>query len=162
MKVTFEVTGAPEAATMLQGIGERLEQPLTEVLQSVAILWETDFRQNFERQGSILGAWTPLAPMTQRLRKWRGFNPASPILVRTHDLQQSIRRLTIDDDSMSVGSDSEYAAIQQFGGVETARNDVPGSRTIPPRPFVVLTPDLIEETLQTLHEFLFGEGARAN
>lgn len=162
MKLTFEVTGAPEAATMLDGVGERFEGPLTDALQSIAILWETDFRRNFERQGSVLGAWEPLAPMTQSLRKWRGFNPASPILVRTSDLLQSIGQLELTDESVTVGTNLRYAAVLQFGGVETWSKDVPGEREVPARPFVVLSPDLIEESMATLSDFLFGEGARAN
>lgn len=162
MQVSFEVTGAPEASAMLEGIGERINQPLTDVLQSIAALWTTDFRQNFERQGSALGAWAPLAPMTQRLRKWGGHPPAAPILVRTSDLMQSIGQLALDDSSVTVGTNLRKAPVLQFGGTENASNDVPGARDIPARPFVVLSPELIEETMATFHDFLFAEGARAS
>lgn len=161
MKLTFEVTGAPEASAMLEGLGERFDQPLTDVLQTIAGLWTTDFQRNFERQGSALGAWPALAPMTQRLRKWKGFPPSAPILVRTSDLKQSIGQLALDDSSLTVGTNLRYAAVLQFGGEETWHNDVPGSRDIPARPFVVLSPELIEETMATFHDFLFGEGAGA-
>jgi phage virion morphogenesis protein len=162
MRVEFEVTGAKEAAHKMRGFASRIEEPAGPLLESIAAALETGFRENFERQGSALGGpWVPLAPFTQRMRKWKGFNPEGPILVRTHDLQQSIRLLTQDENSVTVGTDLEYAAVLQFGGEEDSDEDVPGVRTIPARPFVVLSPELIEEALDLVHGYYFEDGPDA-
>lgn len=157
MRVEMEITGATELTAVLEGVGDRLEQPLTPLLNLVADAWQTDFQKNFtERQGTVDGgAWPELSPMTQRLRKWKGFTPDRPILQRRNDLFHSIEKREETEDSVSVGTNLPYAAILQDGGVETYPTDVPGSREIPARPFIQLHAELIEDVDTVVAEFFF-------
>lgn len=157
MRVEMEITGATDLTAVLEGVGERLDQPLTPLLNLVADVWQTDFQRNFtERQGTVDGgAWAELAPMTKSLRKWKGFTPDRPILQRTNDLFHSIGKQEETEDSVSVGTKLRYAAILQDGGVETYPTDVPGSREIPARPFIELHAELIEDVDTMVADFFF-------
>lgn len=159
MRVQIELTGVKEAAALLDARADRLAQPAGPLLQAVADAWATDFQSNFEKQGSPEGPWPELAPMTQGIRKSRGFPADRPILIRTSDLLNSIRLQEQTDDSMSVGTNLRYAGVLHHGGIETYHLDVPGEREIPARPFVVLHEELIEDTLVMIDEYYFGAGA---
>lgn len=159
--VELEITGIEAATAMLRGVGNRIGQPLTPLLESVADLWTTDFQANFERQGFDGEPWTELAPFTQKVRKARGFGSDRPILVRTSDLLQSIGIQSQGDDEIEVGTNLRYAAVLQFGGIETWHEDVPGTREIPARPFVGLTEELLADTTEAIEAYFFGEGASA-
>lgn len=160
MKVELEVEGANEVAASLRLVADRLAQPPGPLLLSIADVWQTDFQENFRRQGTIeTGPWAPLSLMTQDLRKRRGFAPDGPILVRTSDLLQSIRLLEQTADSISVGSNLRYAAAHQEGALEDYHLDVPGERTVPPRPFIEVHEELLVDTQEMIEAFFFGDGS---
>jgi phage virion morphogenesis protein len=136
--------------------------------------------QNFEEEGRP--KWVDLAPSTKAARARKGKWPG-PILQVSGRLASSIVGDS-DKDSATVGSNLEYAAIQQFGGtiVQHAHTrwvnfhiDKEGrsrfakrskanfaqavtfgqrSITIPARPFLDLTDSDLEEMLIVLGEYL--------
>jgi phage gpG-like protein len=161
VSVSIEIIGADGVADKLRAAGARLDQPLDSLLQLVADVWTTDFQSNFEREGTVGGPWVELAPLTQRLRKARGFGADHPILRRTGDLLHSIGIVSQGAEEVAVGTTLRYASILQDGGIETYHLDVPGERTIPPRPFIELREELLADTEDLIDAFFFGEEADA-
>ena len=107
--------------------------------------------------------WAPLSAMTLAMRKRNGHH-GTAILKASGALWHSIRGTSLTADQVTIGTDRPYASVQQFGARITVPAHVikpkkawalmwPGAkhpvksvkmpaitRTIPPRPFMPITP----------------------
>lgn len=169
MGVKIEIRGADETVARMQELAAALNQPLRPLFETIAEEWITEFKANIRNQGDSSGAFTPLTPYTQRARKAAGYGAAAPILERTGNLigENGLRTLLMTDESLSVGSDLEYAALQHFGGRTSPQSLVP-DRPVPARPFVSLSDVALTDTLEMIEAYFFPEpgsgsdgGARA-
>ncbi|MDQ0454652.1 phage virion morphogenesis protein [Rhizobium paknamense] len=96
------------------------------IMSDVAAYLLTSTQQRFEQEiGPDGQKWKPLKPRTaaQRIGKGRVKRGSEHILVRTGRLKNSLTAAS-DAVSATVGTNVEYAAIHQFGGVirQTARS----------------------------------------
>lgn len=112
MKIKFDDTRARE---ILSGIETRLTD-MTELFRTIGATALRAVMRNFEEQGRPR-RWRSLTPVTKRARRGN----RAKILQDTGQLKASIGVKT-GDRWAEVGTNLEYAAIHQFGGVITARN----------------------------------------
>ena len=115
---------------------DRMARPSTQHLGVVEKAVRYGFAGNFARQGAgDSPPWAPLAPRTQRERIFGGYNPTTPILVRSGRFRASwmtayptgyrVMAYSPNGWTMSVGSNDFRAIILGLG--------VP-ARNLPPRP----------------------------
>ena len=88
---------------------DHLSRPTLRELRGVEQAVRKGFANNFNSQGPQGRAWAALAPFTQRQRARQGFNPTSPILIRTGRYQRSFTR---------VGGYTELSYLANGGGWE--------------------------------------------
>ena len=97
--------------------------------------------ESFEREAPPEGGkWPPLSPAT--IRRRRG-GPVHRILQDTGALRQSIVKRLEGDRSVIVGARVEYAPFHQFG-----------TRRMPARPFLGVSPTAREEIMDAIHDWL--------
>jgi phage gpG-like protein len=106
----------------------------------------------FATQGAHFGR--PWKPLTPEYVKWRG--SAGPILVRSGAMKNTLTGRPMDIERYfgsyaEFGSNDDKAVWHQFG---THRN---GKRVNPPRPMLVVTPELREGVTEVMENWLFGE-----
>lgn len=119
---------------------------LSPAMRMAAGIMADSVEENFEAEGRP--RWKSLAASTVRQRSKEGSWPGK-ILQRRGDLARSITRHS-DATSATVGTNSVYAAIHQFGGQAGRGRKV----TIPARPFLTLGPDDEEDIVQSFARFL--------
>lgn len=157
MGVQVEITGADELQQKLLALDARFNEPARPLFEQIAEEWNTDFKENIRNQGAE-SPFAPLAPATRRLRAELGYGAGSPILQRTGDLLASIGTLEMTDDSLSVGSQHASAALLHFGGTTSPGSAIPNA-SVPARPFIVLLPQTIEDTMTMVEVYYMGEDA---
>ena len=117
--VRVVVTGVPEAMQKLTEVQGKLQNDReTAVLQAtneVAGVW----RQNFDREGGMVGGWAELAEKTQNLREYYGYSASHPILFR----YGALRGVAVDffqqaRGSGSVSKSDSYSAQDTRGTLE--------------------------------------------
>lgn len=116
-------------------------------------------RERFSHEMSPAGhPWAPLSPATVEWKTGIGKNP-DKILTMYGDMRGGIA-YRVDVDELAVGSDKEYAAIHQFGGL-AGRGMATSSRSggsaggvfIPARPFLGLSEEDEAEILEIVKEY---------
>lgn len=128
-----------------------LRKPLTAVGQTLVTESDLCFREQRDPWGN---PWTALKASTIRQRRGKSRHK---ILRDTGRLQNSVS-YQVDQESVTVGTDVEYAAIHQFGGnIRQKRRTI----NIPARPYlpirnnsVELTDEVAEEVLEILRRHL--------
>jgi phage virion morphogenesis protein len=118
---------------------------LSPAMRMAAGIMADSVEENFEAEGRP--KWQSLAASTLRQRAKEG--STGKILQRRGDLARSITR-HCDATSATVGTNSVYAAIHQFGGQAGRGRKV----TIPARPFLTLGDDDEEDIVQSFARFL--------
>jgi phage virion morphogenesis protein len=103
--------------------------------------------ENFEQEGRP--KWEPLSETTKKIRQKKGTWPGS-ILQDSGQLAASISASNSKTEAI-VGTNKIYGPIQQFGGRAGRGKKV----KIPPRPFLKLTDNDIEEIKKIISEYLF-------
>ncbi|HEX4954801.1 MAG TPA: phage virion morphogenesis protein [Thermoanaerobaculia bacterium] len=160
MEVTLEVRGAEVLARELDQAAAALAKPVRPLLQVLSAEMVTYFQEHILQGGgeaaAEAGGWPPLHPFTQGIRRRRGYS-AGP-LIRKGDLLHSIRELALTEDEVRVGTVHEIAYLVHEGGTESAPYNVPGTRQIPPRPFVLFSSQELEDVEFLIAEY-FTEGA---
>lgn len=90
--MSFE-SAFPVKNDMIEGIKlliERMARPSTSNQQRIEKAVRFGFAGNFARQGAgDSPPWAPLAPRTQRERARAGYNPTTPILIRSGGFRNS-------------------------------------------------------------------------
>lgn len=105
--VNVKYSGIDRQIKRLLRAQDVIEDPrLTPVVNAIADIWKV----NFDGEGSLVGGWRQLTPMTQKLRQSRGFNPEHPILEQTGGLRQAaveaLSRTT--SESLTVNADGAH------------------------------------------------------
>lgn len=155
--VSIEITGGAELVERLEELDERVASTdPTELFQSIQNEWVTAFQGFIRDQGVGGESYAPLAPSTRRDRERQGIGPDGPILQRQSDLINSIRVLELGSDTLSVGTRLPKAALLNFGGQTSPFSRIPNA-IVPARPFVVLTPELLDDTMEMVKAFFFGD-----
>lgn len=153
-RVAISISGAEEARERLLAQAAKLERPPRPLFELLAREWEASFRQHIRDQG-VPEAFAPLAASTLRRRAKAGFGP-TPILVRNGDLLQSLRALEVSDTALAVGTDHMSAALLQYGGETSPHSAIPNA-PVPPRPFVLLTDQEVDDAFVMVEEFYLGD-----
>lgn len=111
-----------DVAGMFNSILQKLEHP-TEALEIIGRLGANAVRKNFDEGGrysspySAIGGdkkWLPHSPATKRIYESKGIRGPYALLVQSGRLVQSITS-RVEGSSVVVGTNMEYAAIQQYG-----------------------------------------------
>jgi phage virion morphogenesis protein len=135
----------------IDGLALRLARrpsDMSEAMTEIAGIMRDAVVENFDKEGRP-ETWTPLAEATVKDRREQGFGPEHPILKRTGTLLDSVQESS-DDREAVVSTNLRYAALQHFGG-EAGR----GKKVkIPPRPFLVLTPEDEDEIVDVLGKLI--------
>ncbi len=150
-----------EMKQLLRSLSRKMSnmRPLMSELGEIAI---SSIEKNFEVGGRYSSPeswrggsrkWKPLAAPTIKQRAKKGYWPGK-ILQRVGQLAASISK-KVSRDSVSVGTNKIYAAIQQFGGKAGRGHKV----TIPARPYIVIQDEDITEMKAAINNYLL-EGVR--
>ncbi len=119
---------------------------LRPLMKNIAGIFAYSTEENFKEEGRP-DKWVDLAESTKKQRtkkrKWPG-----QILQVEGQLATSINT-EYDDNSATIGSNKDYAAIHQLGG-QAGRNK---SVKIPARPYLKLTQDDFDEILHETEKY---------
>jgi phage virion morphogenesis protein len=133
----------------IQGLLKRVlnkSSDMSPVTKMIGKIMLNAVRENFEQEGRP--KWPPLSHTTIKERRKKGFWPGR-ILRRDDSLLSSIfSRNGLS--SAEVGTDKPYARILHSGGKAGRGRKV----TIPPRPFLTLTDEDVNEIKDVLKRFL--------
>lgn len=155
--VSIEITGGAELVERLEELDERIaSSDPRELFTSIENEWVTAFQGFIRDQGVGGESYAPLAPSTRRDRAREGVGQDGPILQRQSDLINSIRVLELGADTLAVGTRMPKAALLNFGGQTSPFSRIPNA-LVPARPFVVLTPELLDDTMAMVRAFYFGD-----
>ena len=143
IEIKFENREVLNKLLELSKRGENL-RPL---MKNIAGIFADTTEENFEQEGRP-DKWVDLAEITKEKRRKIKKYPG-PILQVYGQLVSSIST-EYDDDSAVIGSNKEYAAIQQLGGFAGKNKKV----KIPARPYLQLTDEDFEEILSETKKYL--------
>ncbi len=154
MKLSLEVTGATEAAQLLATMASRLEQSPRPLLEILAGALQRHLQSHIENQTGPNGAWPALAPVTRKIREFYGYQPG-PALVRGGALLQSITTLSLQDQSVEVGTATPFARTLQDGGLVTDPK-TGRTRTVQAFPFAYITAAEIQDLVTLITAYYLG------
>ena len=112
---------------MRRNTHEAINEGLVEAAEVVLEDVESQFG-HYQPQVGPFPEWAPLSQATLDRRERRGINPEDEPLLESTALSESYS-VVRNGDEIALGSDSDYADIQENGGTV-------GNRSIPPRPVV--------------------------
>lgn len=158
MGFSIEIRGTAQVVERLQKLDARVTEPPWPLFRSLTEDWTARFRANIEEQHEVGGGpFVALSAETRRRRAKAGFAPDAPILQRQGYLRQSVGLLEMTPERLRVGSSRRGAALLQFGGRTSPASRVP-NRPVPPRPFIGLTDEMLDETVQLAALYFTGGG----
>jgi phage gpG-like protein len=155
VKLSLEVTGATEAAQLLATMASRLEHSPRPLLEVLAGALQRHLRSHIEAQTGPNGAWPALAPVTRKIREFYGYQPDGPALVRGGALLQSITTLSLQDQSVEVGTATPFARTLQDGGLVTDPK-TGRTRTVQAFPFAYVTAAEIQDLVTLIANYYLG------
>jgi phage virion morphogenesis protein len=134
--------------------GKDLAGPLNAIGEIVMSSVEENFAQEgrFESAGSWRGGnmrWPDLAESTKAARARKGKWPGKKLQVSQGGLAASISKNVTGND-VSVGTNKEYGAIHQYGGMAGRGRSV----SIPARPFLVVQDEDVEDMMDVLDKHI--------
>jgi len=85
--IEVKVTGLTQEINRITKVRDAVFNPdIDNGVRKVATVWD----RNFITEGSQVGGWRQLAPMTQRVRRERGYGPKHPILKQSGALRRAV------------------------------------------------------------------------
>ena len=120
---------------------------LRPLMKNIAGIFASSTEENFKEEGRP-DKWTGLADITKEKRRKKNKWPGQ-ILQVEGQLAASVNT-QYDNDSAVIGSNKDYAAIHQLGGLAGKNKKV----EIPARPYLQLTDDDFDEILDATEKFL--------
>lgn len=135
-----------EVERKLQEIAKKSSN-LRPLMKNIAGIFASAAEDNFAEEDRP-DKWQDLSKVTKKLRKKKGKWPG-PILQVSGQLASSVNTY-YDNDSAVIGSNLEYAAIHQLGGHAGKNKKV----TIPPRPYLNLIDNNLDELLHIIYKHL--------
>ncbi len=146
MIIEVKLNNADMVAALLKKLADKTAHR-QELMGIIAGTMENAVLENFEKEGRP--AWAGIKPR----RPKKGNNGSviqrdGKILNDTGNLKNSITA-AFDNDSATVGTNLEYAAIHQFGGMAGRGRKV----KIPARPFLSLTPQDEEDVIDDIQTY---------
>ncbi|AYV12984.1 phage virion morphogenesis protein [Shewanella algae] len=108
------------------------------------------FSHNQRNAEGIAPDGTPWAPLSTATLALKPRHKNSPLRLNDILLQQLLYQA--DDNSLELGSNMVYAAMQQFGGTTSPKSMIPG-KEIPAREFLGLSFDDEQATLEIVTDF---------
>ncbi len=120
---------------------------LRPLMKNIAGIFASSTEENFKEEGRP-DKWTELADITKEKRRKKNKWPGQ-ILQVEGQLAASVNT-QYDNDSAVIGSNKDYAAIHQLGGLAGKNKKV----EIPARPYLQLTDDDFDEILDATEKFL--------
>lgn len=124
---------------------------MTPAMKIIAGYMKESVNLNFDSEGRP--RWPALAPSTIAAREKAGHWPGKMLVSGAQGgLKESITQRATATQAI-VGTNKKYAAIHQFGGSAGRGRKV----KIPPRPYLSLTPEDIENIKQELSDWLLKQ-----
>lgn len=128
-------------------------------VRGAARVWD----RNFRGEGSMVGGWKPLSPMTQRVRAARGYNPEHPILRQSGTLHRvAIRSLmdarsgkssTGDGASMRFQTTGKGRALLTVSGAKVQNQFGSQALRLPRRRFWFVNGIVVDEAAKSLQKW---------
>jgi len=145
IKAVLKADGVIARLAKIAKAGKDLKKPLNAIGDVVISSVEENFEQEgrYESAESYRGGnnrWADLADSTKAARAKKGKWPGKKLQMSQGGLAASIHK-NVGLQTVAVGTNKPYAAIQQFGGQAGRGRSV----TIPARPFLVLQDEDVEE-----------------
>ncbi len=131
-------------------------QDLTPVMRDIAgVLKDASLRAFGNESDPATGTpWVPLKEGTTERKIGGGVRGDHPILQVIGQLRRSVEgSVSYGPDWAAVGSNLDYAAIHQFGGLPGMP---PGPAAVPARPYLGVGDDDLEEILDLVQGYLQG------
>ncbi len=196
MKQPFSIEVQHERVSFLLAEIQKRAGDMRKVMSAVGQEAIRSFEQNFEAQGrySVVGSyiggdnkWEPLSPTTEKIKEKKGKKPPYSILQESGRLADSITsqaKITIDQNSVTIGTNLEYAPIHEYGAekgeygsiilqIDAHKRkskkgneyDVRGHQRrvpnpmfkIPARPYLTIHPDNMQTIVDDLSNYLLGD-----
>jgi len=130
---------------------------MKKVFNKIGDIMVFDIKEHFRKEEGPSGAWKSLSPVTLKLRRQKGI-VSGRILYEYGTLYESIRKLSVTDRGVRVGTDVPYAKIhQQKGKQNTFVRILMFGRIpveIPARPFLWLSSKAEKEILKTISIYI--------
>lgn len=152
--IRLELQGDP--VENLDRLLRRIANPGRGEVEKVADVVRQGYQGVFTNQGGASGAWRALAPMTVIDRIEKGFAGNRPILVRTGRLRASFVQRGATDHVDDYSTTSEGWELEVGSNDERSHDLHFGTRRIPARPIVDLSPEA-EERIASVIDFVIGE-----
>jgi phage virion morphogenesis protein len=137
-ELKFKVNSEPVKIALKNFSAKLAPEPLLNIAGAVM---RSSIERTFRGQGSPDGSWAPLAAST--LKRGKG-GAGRMILIQSGRLKNSVN-YQVNGNTMTIGTNLRYAAIQHAGGVAGRRGPFKkkGGRRpmIPARPFIVFRPE---------------------
>jgi phage gpG-like protein len=160
MRVSLTVTGADLVARDLAAAGARLEQPPGALLSILGEEMASTFQGIIRDEGArVPGGWPALHPVTIKIRQHYGHG-AGPRLIRGGQLLHSIRVLSVTESAVEAGTTDPRAAVLQAGGPWTDP-ETGAQRQVQAFPFVVLLEEDVDDWMEMIAAWFFGDGGIA-
>lgn len=138
----------------------RATNDLTPLMEAIAGVLSGEAKQAFEEERSPKGdGWAELSEVTVALREKSGHVPIN-ILQRSGRLAESISA-QVTPNSVTVGTNVIYAAVQQFGATKRKFKGVAPWGDIPPRPFLGLSDEGRDEIRELCVRYVLDTFGRA-
>lgn len=120
---------------------------LRPLMKNIAGIMACSVEENFKEEGRP-EKWIDLSESTKKQRKKSGHYPGQ-ILQVTGQLASSITT-NYDENSATIGSNLDYAAIHQLGGLAGKKQSI----NIPARPYLILTDVELSEIINNAKTYI--------
>ncbi|WP_304635532.1 phage virion morphogenesis protein [Pseudoalteromonas sp.] len=145
-RIDISTEGATAVSDVLTQLVKNLDN-LSPALGNVGEHLMLTHRDHFDEQRSPDGdPWQSLSPEYAKRKKKN-----KDKVLRLNDILRDTLAYNIGSDSLEFGSNLEYAAIHQFGGISDMS---PRLAAIPARPFLGLSTEDEQEVIEILGGFL--------
>ena len=85
--IDVKVTGLKQEIDRITRVRDAIHAPdIDNGVKKVATVWD----KNYIQEGSKVGGWRQLSPMTQRVRRQRGYSPRHPILQQSGAMRRAV------------------------------------------------------------------------
>ncbi len=137
--------------------GGNLQKPLAEIGEIILSSIEENFLQEGRYQSADTwhggtNRWVDLAESTKEQRRKKGKWPGKKLQMSQGGLAASIAA-NISGDTLEIGTNKVYAAIQQKGGKAGRGKKV----TIPARPYLVVQDEDLDDAMDVLGKHIMKE-----
>lgn len=147
----IDLEGATELSNTLLTAQRKFKGSKSEVLTRIAERFADSIRANIRA-----GNFAPLTAATLKIRQQRGQSGSAPLITGEPDSLLDSIGVFVTDREAAAGSAKSRAGWMQLGITTSPDSMIPG-KTVPPRPFILISQADGDWALEELADFLFED-----